>query len=146
MVSAYLLVNNVVGSVWLALVVGTLMGGLLGLLVGWLAVRRIGIYFAMITLAFGQMAYFLSFSPLSAYTGGENGLPGVPFPRIGGYRIVAGQPMYCAAGYSVLRRLSARPPHPPFAVRPGAARDQGEHRARRDGGAFGVQPISSRYS
>ena len=35
----------------------------------------------MITLAFGQMAYFLENSPLSAYTGGENGLPGVPVPH-----------------------------------------------------------------
>jgi len=116
MVSAYLLVNSVIGSVWLALAVGTLCAGLFGLLVGWLAVRRIGIYFAMITLAFGQMAYFLSFSPLSDYSGGENGLPGVPFPYIGGYRIVAGLPMYCLLtalfflGFVLARRIL----HSPF--------------------------------
>ena len=79
-VAAYLLVNNVIGSVWMALAIGTIAAGLYGLLVGWLAVRRIGIYFAMITLAFGQMSFFLENSPLSAYTGGENGLPGVPVP------------------------------------------------------------------
>ncbi len=82
-VAAYLLLNNIIASVWLALAVGTVAAGVFGLLVGWLAVRRIGIYFAMITLAFGQMAYFLENTPLSAYTGGENGLPGVPVPTIG---------------------------------------------------------------
>ena len=116
MVSAYLLVNNVIGSVWLALVIGTLCAGLFGLAVGWLAVRRIGIYFAMITLAFGQMAYFLSFSPLSDYSGGENGLPGVPFPQIGGYRIAAGLPMYCllAALFFLGFVLARRILHSPF--------------------------------
>ncbi len=49
MVSAYLLVNNVIGSVWLALAIGTVSAGVFGLVVGWLAVRRIGIYFTMIT-------------------------------------------------------------------------------------------------
>ena len=82
-VAAYLLVNHVIGSVWIALAVGTVAAGVFGLMVGWLAVRRIGIYFAMITLAFGQMSYFLENSPLSAYTGGENGLPGVPVPGSG---------------------------------------------------------------
>src|SRR5690348_17833672 len=75
-VSAYLLVYHVIGSVWLALAVGTIAAGVFGLIVGWLAVRRIGIYFAMITLAFGQMSFFMENSPLSAYTGGENGIPG----------------------------------------------------------------------
>ena len=41
----------------------------------------------MITLAFGEMSYFLENSPLSRWTGGENGLPGVPAPslRIGSF-------------------------------------------------------------
>ena len=72
-VAAYLLVYHVISSVWLALAIGTIAAGVFGMLVGWLAVRRIGIYFAMITLAFGQMSFFLENSPLSAYTGGENG-------------------------------------------------------------------------
>ncbi|HKM60919.1 MAG TPA: branched-chain amino acid ABC transporter ATP-binding protein/permease [Acidisphaera sp.] len=115
-VAAYLLVNNVIGSVWLALLIGTGLGGLFGLFVGVLAVRRIGIYFAMITLAFGQMAYFLENSPLSAYTGGENGLPGVPVPTIGGMRIEPGIPLYWVlaaiffAGFVLARRIL----HSPF--------------------------------
>src|SRR6185437_9304568 len=39
-----------------------------------------GIYFAMITVAIAEVFYFVEFNPLSNYTGGENGLPGVPTP------------------------------------------------------------------
>jgi branched-chain amino acid transport system permease protein len=47
-----------------------------GLLVGWLAIRRQGIYFAMITLALAQMVFF--FCLQAPFTGGEDGLQGVP--------------------------------------------------------------------
>ena len=108
--------NNIIGSVWLALLIGTIAAGLFGLVVGWLAVRRIGIYFAMITLAFGQMSYFLENSPLSAYTGGENGLPGVPVPAIGPLRFPPGLPMYglLAAFFFVGFIIARRILHSPF--------------------------------
>ncbi|PPQ27099.1 branched-chain amino acid ABC transporter ATP-binding protein/permease [Rhodopila globiformis] len=121
-VAAWLLVNNVLGSVWVALALGTIAAGLFGIVVGWLAVRRIGIYFAMITLAFGQMAYFLENSPLSAYTGGENGLPGVPVPRLGwGASAIAlspGLPLYgvLAAFFFVGFLLARRITRSPFGV------------------------------
>jgi branched-chain amino acid transport system permease protein len=118
-VTAYLLVSGTLSSVWLALAAGTLAAGAFGLLVGWLAVRRIGIYFTMITLAFGQMAYFIENSPLSNYTGGENGIAGVPVPVLGfgdnAIRISAGMPMYGLfavlffAGYVVARRIVGSP-------------------------------------
>lgn len=60
----------------LGILFGALTAGLLGLLIGMLAIRRQGIYFAMITLAMAQMVYFIFVS--SAFTGGENGLQGVP--------------------------------------------------------------------
>ncbi len=47
---------------------------------GLIALRRTGIYFAMITVAISEVFYFVEFNPLSAFTGGENGLPGVPTP------------------------------------------------------------------
>lgn len=50
---------------------------LLAVPIGLLAVRRTGIYFAMVTLAFAQMVYFLA-NQLSGITGGENGLQGIP--------------------------------------------------------------------
>ncbi len=115
-VSAFLLTSHLIGSVWLALALGTLAAALFGLAVGWLAVRRIGIYFTMITLAFGQMAFFLENSPLSAYTGGENGLPGIPVPTLFGQKIAAGAPLYWVlaaiflAGFVLARRIL----HSPF--------------------------------
>jgi branched-chain amino acid transport system permease protein len=118
-VTAYLLVSGTLSSVWLALAAGTLAAGGFGLLVGWLAVRRIGIYFTMITLAFGQMAYFIENSPLSNYTGGENGIAGVPVPVLAlgdtTFRISAGMPMYGLfavlffMGYVLARRITASP-------------------------------------
>lgn len=53
---------------------------LLALLVGWVCVRRIGLYFIMITFAFNQMLYFIAYS-WSSMTGGEDGLPGVGRPH-----------------------------------------------------------------
>jgi branched-chain amino acid transport system permease protein len=58
------------------LLLGTLVATLLGAIVGGLAIRRSGIYFAMITLGFAQMIYFLAVQ--LPYTGGEDGLQGIP--------------------------------------------------------------------
>jgi branched-chain amino acid transport system permease protein len=55
---------------------GVLVSSLLGLVIGWLAIRRSGIYFAMITLGFAQVIYFLSLQ--LEFTGGEDGIQGVP--------------------------------------------------------------------
>lgn len=64
------------------LVAGMLIGGALGWVFGVLAVRRQGIYFAMITLALAQMVYF--FVLQAKFTGGEDGLQGVPRGRLFG--------------------------------------------------------------
>ncbi len=60
----------------LAVLTGMATGALLGLAVGWLAIRRQGIYFAMITLALAQMFYFYCLR--AKFTGGEDGIQGVP--------------------------------------------------------------------
>ncbi|AMO25245.1 branched-chain amino acid ABC transporter permease [Ramlibacter tataouinensis] len=66
----------------LGLVAGTLIGAVLGLVVGLIAIRRQGIYFAMITLALSQMVFF--FCLQAPFTGGEDGLQGVPRSRLFG--------------------------------------------------------------
>ena len=81
-VTAYLLTSGTLGSVWLAMAIGIVVATVFSVFVGILALRRVGIYFAMITLAFGELSYFLENSPLANWTGGENGLPGVPAPAI----------------------------------------------------------------
>jgi branched-chain amino acid transport system permease protein len=60
----------------LAMLVGAVGAGLIGLVVGAVAIRRQGIYFAMITLAIAQMVYFVCLQ--APFTGGEDGLQGVP--------------------------------------------------------------------
>ena len=60
----------------IAILLGGVTGAALGLLFGALAIRRQGIYFAMITLALGQMAYF--FCLQAPFTGGEDGIQQVP--------------------------------------------------------------------
>jgi branched-chain amino acid transport system permease protein len=80
MVAAYLLIMLNYPEVITAVFVGTIAAGMIGYLVGLIALRRTGIYFAMITVAIAEVFFFVEFNPLSAYTGGENGLPGVPAP------------------------------------------------------------------
>ena len=60
----------------LGLLLGTLSGAFLGLIVGFFAIRRTGIYSTMITLALAQMLFFVALQ--APFTGGEDGLQSVP--------------------------------------------------------------------
>jgi branched-chain amino acid transport system permease protein len=60
-----------------AVLAGAVFAMILALPIGYVSVRRSGIYFAMVTLAFAQMVYFIAYQ-WSDLTGGENGLQGVP--------------------------------------------------------------------
>ncbi|WMT86181.1 branched-chain amino acid ABC transporter permease [Pelagibacterium sp. 26DY04] len=60
----------------LCVLLGTAASAVLGLAIGSLAIRRQGIYFAMVTLAFAQMVYFISLQ--APFTGGEDGIQAVP--------------------------------------------------------------------
>lgn len=81
-IAAYLLTRAGFPYVILALVIGMVAAALVGYLIGLLALRRTGIYFAMITVAIAEIFFFVEFNPLSEWTGGENGLPGVPTPSL----------------------------------------------------------------
>jgi branched-chain amino acid transport system permease protein len=59
-----------------AILAGVFVSAVLGLIVGAIAIRRRGIYFAMITLALAQLIYFVCLE--APFTGGENGVQGVP--------------------------------------------------------------------
>jgi branched-chain amino acid transport system permease protein len=62
-------------STSLSLLMGMLLGGLAGAILGTLIVRRRGVYFAMVTIAFGQVFYYIAFQ-WSSLTGGDDGLRG----------------------------------------------------------------------
>jgi branched-chain amino acid transport system permease protein len=72
-----------------ALLLAACSGAIIAALVGALAIRRTGIYFVMLTLAFNQTAYFIAYT-LDGWTGGDNGLLDVPRPplTILGYTLV----------------------------------------------------------
>ncbi len=67
----------------LAVVLGTIAAAGLGAIAGTVAIRRQGIYFAMITLALAQMMYFFALE--AKFTGGEDGIQGVPRGRLFGF-------------------------------------------------------------
>jgi len=70
-----------IGSLWGALGAGLLLAGVGGIVVGFFCLRRRGIYFAMLSLAFAQLLYFIAFH-LADVTGGDDGLRGVSVPPL----------------------------------------------------------------
>ena len=77
-----------VTSLWLALGAGLGLALIGGAVIGFFCLRRRGIYFAMLTLAFAQLLYFIGFH-LADWTGGDDGLRGITVPPVvlGGWRI-----------------------------------------------------------
>ena len=65
-------------SVWGGLFISMLVGVILAAIVGAIAIKKRGVYFAMISMAIAQMFYFLALSPMKRYTGGEDGLKFIP--------------------------------------------------------------------
>ena len=74
-----LLTMNIIPAIALSIIIA----GLFSLAVGYISLRRSGIYFSILTLAFAQMSYALAYSVLTPITGGETGLqPKITDPRI----------------------------------------------------------------
>lgn len=99
----------------LAILGGTAFAAVLGVVAGSLAIRRQGIYFAMITLALAQMMYF--FALQARFTGGEDGIQAVPRGRLFGVIDLSGNmAMYVfvavvfVAGFALVYRII----HSPF--------------------------------
>ncbi len=99
----------------LGILAGALYALVLGAIFGWIAVRRAGIYFAMITLALSQLIFFLALQ--LPFTGGEEGIQGVPRGRLFGVLDLSDNlAMYffvlavCAAGFWLIHRTI----HSPF--------------------------------
>jgi branched-chain amino acid transport system permease protein len=102
-VAAYLLTRAGFPNVIVALLIGMVAAGVVGYFIGLIALRRTGIYFAMITVAIAEMFFFIEFNPLSAWTGGENGLPGVPTPSL----YLGFTTLHFDAGWSLYQFLAA---------------------------------------
>jgi branched-chain amino acid transport system permease protein len=99
----------------LAVASGTLCAAALGFLVGSIAIRRTGLYFAMITLALAQMVYFLA--KQAPFTGGENGIQSVPRGKLlGVVDLTSNAALYALMALIVLATLAFynRVVHSPF--------------------------------
>jgi branched-chain amino acid transport system permease protein len=115
----------------LAILFATALSALLGLVSGLIAIRRQGIYFAMITLALSQMIFFFCLQATSI-TGGEDGIQSVPRGRMFGVLDLSNTlVMYYVVLAIFLAAFLLIPPHHPFAVRQ-RAEDDPRQRAARD--------------
>jgi branched-chain amino acid transport system permease protein len=88
-------------SVPLGLLAGVIMSSLVALFLGYLSIRRRGIYFTMVTLAFAQMFYFIAFK-WTSLTGGDDGLQGVPRPSVGPLDLTSETTLYYLILFFVL--------------------------------------------
>ncbi len=87
----------------IAILLGTLGGTVLGAAFGYLAIRRQGIYFAMITMGLAQLVYFVCLQR-AGFTGGEDGLTGIPRGKLFGLFSIEGN---LATYYLVLVLVAA---------------------------------------
>lgn len=85
--------QEVVVSLWGGLLAASLAATVAGALVGAMVAHRRGIYFALLTIAFGQIVWFSSIK-LRGITGGEDGLLGIPRPPLFGFDLSANTNLY----------------------------------------------------
>jgi len=76
-------------SLLLGMVCGIVVTTAIAVVLGFLTLRRHGIYFAILTLAFAEMFYYAALAPLQDITGGDNGLTGIPTPKLLGVTMAA---------------------------------------------------------
>jgi len=98
-----------------SILIGALLAGVQGAIFGWVAIRRQGIYFAMITLALAQMIYFLCLQ--APFTGGEDGIQAVPRGHLFGFISLApdmNMYWFVAAVFVLCFLLIHRIVHSPF--------------------------------
>jgi branched-chain amino acid transport system permease protein len=97
-------------SPWLAMMAAPFVSAVFALVIGWFSVRRVGLYFSILTLAFGQLVYTLVFNAREI-TGGDDGLHGLKFPEIintpGNYYLFT--VLVFVACYLVIRMLVKSP-------------------------------------
>ncbi len=76
-----LLMKKAGWPLYLALPAAPVVAAFVAAVIGWFCVRRLGLYFAILTLAFGQLLYMIVFEWYT-FTGGDDGIHGIPRPEI----------------------------------------------------------------
>ncbi|HUL20005.1 MAG TPA: ABC transporter permease [Thermodesulfobacteriota bacterium] len=80
--STILIVRMGIGNFWVAGFVAVIVAGFLAAIYGIIALRVVGLYFLLVTLALGQLVFCIS-TVWRSVTGGDNGIIGTPFPELG---------------------------------------------------------------
>lgn len=97
-----------------AMLLGVMVVAVIAVILGLITLRRHGIYFAILTLAFAEMFYFAALAPLQEWTGGDNGMTGIRQPYLFGIAL-HGEVLYtfvCAwalLGVYMARRIKRSP-------------------------------------
>lgn len=92
----------------LAMLVGVAVVALIAVLLGLITLRRRGIYFAILTLALAEMFFYAVLSPLQHWTGGDNGLSGVPKGTLVGQALDGEMMHVFVAGWALIAFYIAR--------------------------------------
>jgi branched-chain amino acid transport system permease protein len=112
----------------LAILTGMAASTVLGVFAGLLAIRRQGIYFAMITLALAQMVFF--FCLQAPFTGGEDGIQSVPRGKLLGLVSLTDNTVMYYFVLAIFTAASSSSTHHPLALRAGAEGDSRQRAAR----------------
>jgi ABC-type branched-subunit amino acid transport system permease subunit len=112
--AAGFLLLRVSDNLALALIAGTLIAGITAVVLGYLTLRRRGIYFSILTLAFAEMFYYAALSIFQDWTGGDNGLTGIPTAQFLGFTMKGATIYYVIAAFAfvgiyVARRIARSP-------------------------------------
>ncbi|WP_162913130.1 branched-chain amino acid ABC transporter permease [Rhodospirillaceae bacterium SYSU D60014] len=102
----YLLHAN--ANALVAILIGVAVATAVAILLGYLTLRRHGIYFAILTLAFAEMFYYAALAPLQDWTGGDNGLTGIRTPELFGVKLDGDEMHYFVAAWTLLAIYFAR--------------------------------------
>jgi len=78
-----LILSNLTTSIWATVVLSLLVVSVIAAIIGYMSLKRSGIYFAMLTLAFSQLIYIFVYNDFLEFTGGSNGLSGIPSGNFG---------------------------------------------------------------
>ncbi len=90
--------DNIIPAIIVAVIVSTSVAVVIGLL----TLKRTGIYFSILTLAFGEMFHSMAMAMLQQWTGGENGLTGMPTPMLFGTKMQGDAVFYFSAFMAIV--------------------------------------------
>lgn len=100
--STGLMLKNFSDNIVPAIIVAVAVATLAAIVIGLLTLKRTGIYFSILTLAFAEMFHSMAMAMLQTWTGGENGLTGMPTPMLFNLKMQGNNVFYFTAIMAIL--------------------------------------------